>query len=236
MSTGTPRDAFIHYLSKIIEDANRILGANNTTANNEYIKAGKEKIRRDDCLIRLARLMQMHNIPEADIAPKENANPGKLEKQHRLYMAAYIVIEGQRVISEIEKAGKHFAPDTAQRLGQDAIVGFLLDDWLSWGGIVNTYLNINLFRLALNIDGMKGLALSERQSENSSHPKPKHKQARKIVQEWWDKWQEDRSLYDGVTKFDEAMLDKTGLPRLQTISDWRRKLEQGNRLIEATHV
>ena len=54
--------------------------------------------------------------------------------------------------------------------------------------------------------------------------------AEPYVQEFWDKWQTNKQLYENVTAFDIAMLDETGLDRLQTIQGWRLKLEKGTRL------
>ncbi|WP_020564615.1 hypothetical protein [Methylosarcina fibrata] len=53
---------------------------------------------------------------------------------------------------------------------------------------------------------------------------------REIVQEFWDKWQIDKSLYEGVTAFDNAMMDKTLISR-SSMLDWRKILESGKRLV-----
>lgn len=48
------------------------------------------------------------------------------------------------------------------------------------------------------------------------------------VRKWWDKWQKDESLYDGVTCFDRAMLDKYDgvLTSQEYIARQRRKWEK----------
>ncbi|GEM_PF-2767943 len=78
----------------------------------------------------------------------------------------------------------------------------------------------------------RGLRYSDIQKSFASKPRKgrRKNKERATVQEFWDKWQTNKQLYENVTAFDIAMLDETGLDRLQTIQGWRLKLEKGTRL------
>jgi len=94
-----------------------------------------------------------------------------------------------------------------------------------------------LFRL-LSLEREKGVSdmekdfVSRRQSEAAKNPRLRNRKEkdREIVQEFWDKWQIDKSLYKGVTAFDNAMMDKTDVGR-NSILNWRKILKSGKRLV-----
>jgi hypothetical protein len=52
---------------------------------------------------------------------------------------------------------------------------------------------------------------------------------RATAQEFWDKRQSGEATHTGVSDFEAAMMDKTGVSRT-TIQEWRKTLEKGERL------
>ncbi|MDO5667368.1 MAG: hypothetical protein Q4G44_06045 [Alcaligenaceae bacterium] len=54
---------------------------------------------------------------------------------------------------------------------------------------------------------------------------------KEMVKDWWDKWQQNPSLYNLKKDFDEAMLDKAeNTTNIRTIQGWRRELEKADTL------
>lgn len=61
---------------------------------------------------------------------------------------------------------------------------------------------------------------------------PGQKENKKEFQRYWDDWKGGKITYAGVTKFDEAMVDKLGISRTSA-QKWRKKLEDGERLCDS---
>ncbi|TXH76476.1 MAG: hypothetical protein E6Q85_03935 [Thiothrix sp.] len=57
---------------------------------------------------------------------------------------------------------------------------------------------------------LEALRRKEKSAEGGRHRSKEQQKNYDVHKEWWDKWQQDPSLYRSLTEYDEAMRDKTG--------------------------
>jgi hypothetical protein len=56
---------------------------------------------------------------------------------------------------------------------------------------------------------LEALRRKEKNAEGGRHRSKEQQKNYDVHKEWWDKWQQDPSLYRSLTEYDEAMRDKT---------------------------